>query len=33
MKTQKQSNPFNDEAIDELLKPGQTDEDINALLK
>jgi transposase-like protein len=33
MKTQKQAKPFNDEAIDELLRPGMTAEDINALLK
>lgn len=33
MKTQKQTKPFSDEAIDELLKPGQTAEDINGLLK
>jgi putative transposase len=33
MKTQKQAKPFNDEAIDELLKPGQTADDVNALLK
>jgi transposase-like protein len=33
MKTQKQAKPFNDETIDGLLKPGQTAEDINALLK
>jgi transposase-like protein len=33
MKTQKQAKPFNDEVINELLKPGQTAEDINALLK
>lgn len=33
MKTQKQAKPFSDEAIDELLKQGQTAEDINGLLK
>ena len=33
MKTQKQAKPFNDETIDELLKQGQTAEDINGLLK
>lgn len=33
MKTQKQAKPFSDEAIDELLKEGQTAEDINSLLK
>jgi putative transposase len=33
MKTQKQGKPFSDEAIDELLKQGQTAEDINGLLK
>jgi hypothetical protein len=29
MKTQKQGKPFSDEAIDELLKQGQTVDDIN----
>jgi putative transposase len=33
MKTQKQAKPFSDEAIDELLKQGQTAQDINGLLK
>jgi putative transposase len=33
MKTQKKAKPFSDEAIDELLKQGQTAGDINGLLK
>jgi|SRR5579872_3548939 len=33
MKTQKRAKPFSDEAIDKLLKQGQTAEDINGLLK
>ncbi len=33
MKTQKKAKPFSDEAIDKLLKQGQTAEDINGLLK
>jgi putative transposase len=33
MKTQKKAKPFSDETIDKLLKPGQTAEDINGLLK
>ena len=33
MKTQKKAKPFSDETIDELLKQGQTADDINGLLK
>jgi hypothetical protein len=33
MKTQKKAKPFSDETIDKLLKPGQTADDINGLLK